>query len=119
MATCLTCGGPARNGLLGYKCAACDQNKLLKQQNKIQKDSLNLQYKMSGIKPPPEGVLGHLGRLIMAFFGLIGWGIKNHKEIDEFNNTWMSFCLRHWKILSVSFVAIIILAAIVGSFQKP
>jgi len=43
MATCLTCGGPAVNGLFGYRCAACDQVKLLKEQNKIRREQLKVQ----------------------------------------------------------------------------
>jgi hypothetical protein len=74
--TCPKCGGPAQtHAWKGWQCSSCDQVNLLKEQNKIQKESLKIQREMSGI-PAPKGPLASIFGMV---FGLISWMINEAK----------------------------------------
>ena len=113
MASCIHCG--ARNVDHTHNYDTCPAV-LAKKQNDLLKEGLKLQKKAQKSEPSQSNKL--LAGLLMAPFKLMGWGISNHREIDEFNKSWESYALKHWKGILRSLVGIIIFAAIVGSFQK-
>jgi len=91
---------------------------LAKKQNQILKDGFAEQKKFMKDQQGHSGFSRLIATIFVLPFAAIIWGMKNHKEIDNFNKVWLTFCLKHWKILSASFLALIILAAIVGGSSK-